>query len=426
MDLHPAEGVYSPLSPCTQWHSKGVYQIPYRCLYSRNIRNLFLAGRIISASHVAFGSTRVMATCGHTAQAVGIAAVICARDGLQPADLVRTGRIAELQRELLSAGQFIPGMGLKDSADLAQTARLTASSSFMLDQLAPSGKHQPLDASRAMLLPLAAGRVPAVTFFACAQAAVTLEAEFRVSGRPGNFTPDVTLARQSIALHAGAQEVRLDFGISLVVPQYAFFCLLRNPGVDVQLSEQRVTGVLSLSQSMNRAVAKGAKQEPPPGIGIDSFEFWLPARRPAGQNLALRIDPPLDLFGAENVRNGIARPTVQPNAWVAALDDPAPRLTACWPTPQTIGRIELSFDTDFDHPMESVLMGHPEREIPFCVKKYRILDDQENVRFECLDNHQTRNSIRLEPQLLTRALHVEVLETHGAPAAIFEARFYET
>lgn len=68
MDLHPADGVYSPLSPCTQWHSKGVYQIPYRCLYSRNIRNLFLAGRIISVSHVAFGSTRVMATCAHTAR----------------------------------------------------------------------------------------------------------------------------------------------------------------------------------------------------------------------------------------------------------------------------------------------------------------------------------------------------------------------
>jgi hypothetical protein len=90
-----------------------------------------------------------------------------------------------------------------------------------------------------------------------------------------------------------------------------------------------------------------------------------------------------------------------------------------------LGRVELTFDTDFDHPMESVPMGHPEREIPFCVKRYRILDDQGNVRFECLDNHQTRNTIRLEPQLFTSALHVEVLETHGAPAAIFDVRFYE-
>ncbi|HCL96247.1 MAG TPA: FAD-binding dehydrogenase, partial [Verrucomicrobiales bacterium] len=64
LDLHPADAVYSKESACNQWHSKGVYGIPYRCYYSRNIGNLFLAGRIISASHVAFGSSRVILTCG--------------------------------------------------------------------------------------------------------------------------------------------------------------------------------------------------------------------------------------------------------------------------------------------------------------------------------------------------------------------------
>lgn len=58
IDLHPSDGVFSELPGCNQWHSKGIFPIPYRCLYSNNISNLFLAGRIISASHVAFGSTR--------------------------------------------------------------------------------------------------------------------------------------------------------------------------------------------------------------------------------------------------------------------------------------------------------------------------------------------------------------------------------
>jgi len=172
-------------------------------------------------------------------------------------------------------------------------------------------------------------------------------------------------------------------------------------------------------------VAKAASQEPPPGIGIDSFEFWLPSRRPAGKNLAIQIEPPLDLFGPDNVRNGVARPTVLPNAWVASPDDSAPRLTFCWPEARQIGRIELCFDTDFDHPMESVLMGHPEREIPYCVKRYRIVNNRGTVLFECPDNHQTRNTIRLTPPAVTSELRLEVLETHGAPAAIFEARFYE-
>ncbi len=77
LDLHPADGVFSEKPGCNQWHSRGVYQIPYRCLYSRNIDNLFLAGRIISVSHVAFGSTRVQATLAAAAQAVGVAAAQC-------------------------------------------------------------------------------------------------------------------------------------------------------------------------------------------------------------------------------------------------------------------------------------------------------------------------------------------------------------
>ncbi len=52
------------------------YTIPYRCLYSRNISNLFMAGRNISTTHVAFGSTRVMRTCGMMGEVVGYAAFL--------------------------------------------------------------------------------------------------------------------------------------------------------------------------------------------------------------------------------------------------------------------------------------------------------------------------------------------------------------
>lgn len=52
------------------------YTIPYRCLYSRNVPNLFMAGRNISTTHVAFGSTRVMRTCGMMGEVVGMAAYI--------------------------------------------------------------------------------------------------------------------------------------------------------------------------------------------------------------------------------------------------------------------------------------------------------------------------------------------------------------
>jgi hypothetical protein len=53
------------------------------------------------------------------------------------------------------------------------------------------------------------------------------------------------------------------------------------------------------------------------------------------------------------------------------------------------------------------------------------LDEQENGLFESAENHQTRNSVRLATPVTTAALHIDVIETHSAPAAIFEVRCYE-
>jgi hypothetical protein len=57
------------------------YPVPYRCLYSKDIDNLFMAGRCISVTHEALGTVRVMKTCGMMGEVVGKAAsVAVARD----------------------------------------------------------------------------------------------------------------------------------------------------------------------------------------------------------------------------------------------------------------------------------------------------------------------------------------------------------
>lgn len=53
------------------------YPLPYRCFYSRNVGNLFMAGRCISVTHEALGTTRVMKTCGMMGEVVGKAAAVC-------------------------------------------------------------------------------------------------------------------------------------------------------------------------------------------------------------------------------------------------------------------------------------------------------------------------------------------------------------
>jgi hypothetical protein len=133
----------------------------------------------------------------------------------------------------------------------------------------------------------------------------------------------------------------------------------------------------------------------------------------------------LDLFKAGNIRNGIDRPTHQPNAWVADWKDPHPQLTIDWTEAQSISRIDLFFDADYDHPMESVLMHHPETVMPFCVRNYRIKDGAGNLIAEKRDNYLTQNTISLSKPVITDKLIVEVEHPSAeVPAAIFAVRCY--
>lgn len=127
MDIHTEGGMLNESDNPTVWNKvNGIYRIPYRCLYSANIENLFLGGRIISCSHVAFSSTRVMATCAVAGQAAGTAAAMAAKGSLTPRQVL--GHVKELQQKLLKADCYIPGIRNEDVNDLARKAQASTSS----------------------------------------------------------------------------------------------------------------------------------------------------------------------------------------------------------------------------------------------------------------------------------------------------------
>ena len=93
LDLHWPDPIHEekfgePFRSCA-YHRNLIkpYPIPYRCLYAKDVKNLFLAGRHVSVSHVAFGSARVMRTCGLFGEVVGLAATICAKEDIYPRDV---------------------------------------------------------------------------------------------------------------------------------------------------------------------------------------------------------------------------------------------------------------------------------------------------------------------------------------------------
>lgn len=82
------------------------YPVPYRCLYSKDVPNLFIGGRLVSTSHVAFSAVRVMRTLGQLGEVAGLASSICKKYDCTPRQ-VYTDHLEEL-KELMRKGVEIP------------------------------------------------------------------------------------------------------------------------------------------------------------------------------------------------------------------------------------------------------------------------------------------------------------------------------
>lgn len=128
IDLHPPLGVDSPEEePCTQIPVPYLYPIPLSACVSPNLENLFFAGRNISATHIAFASTRVMGTCGAVGQGVGIAAALAAKNNWSISALLETARTRIIQQAILRQDGFLIGVRNEDARDMARRARISSS-----------------------------------------------------------------------------------------------------------------------------------------------------------------------------------------------------------------------------------------------------------------------------------------------------------
>ncbi len=91
VDVHYPQNIYDASKPDflteAMYYQAGRYFIPYRSLYSKDIDNMFMAGRCFSCSHIGLGGPRVMLTTGQMGAAVGIAAALCKKHQVNPRDI---------------------------------------------------------------------------------------------------------------------------------------------------------------------------------------------------------------------------------------------------------------------------------------------------------------------------------------------------
>jgi hypothetical protein len=128
-DVHHPEGFWVRGNDCIHVYQGRRASIPYRTLYSKNILNLFMAGRCHSATHVAMGGTRVIRPMCATGQAAGTAAAIAHKHETTPRSVYER-YIKQLQQALLKDGCYLMSVKNADPDDLALAAKASASSSL--------------------------------------------------------------------------------------------------------------------------------------------------------------------------------------------------------------------------------------------------------------------------------------------------------
>lgn len=131
IDDHFPGGYYHKGTPNTDVHTPAPYCLPYRALYSKNVDNLFFAGRNISMTHMAMSSIRVMATCSLLGQAVGTAAAIAVKYGVSPNGVYKE-YLKELQERLMENDSFLPHFK-REISDLCRKTELSGGNDTLKD-----------------------------------------------------------------------------------------------------------------------------------------------------------------------------------------------------------------------------------------------------------------------------------------------------
>ena len=420
VDLHHPEGIYSgkkgPLYAAVRVPKP---TIPYRCLYSANIENLFFAGRNVSVTHVALGTVRVQNTIATMGQAVGTAAAMCLKLNETPRGIYQR-HIKELQQTLIKDDMYIPGFVNEDEGDPCRTAKVTASS-VSTTEVFPS-RHGIVREPR----PLNVARLADVSFNSIRHGDVNAVWVWLRSEKS-----------EPVTVKVGGW-IRGDVDTACVNPD-----LYYGEAIVPPMSEGWVKANIHIPVVPNEkhpSVHLRFWIEPAEGISwryLDTLSFYNVSgvrdengewKTWSGVNYALLVDEPKEEMAncaPENVINGVSR--IQNPSSYEWVSDPAQTLPQWialdFAAPAKINTVSVVFDTDLTNP--GTCWGIKIPNVPVCVKDYEVevYADGEWKKVASVEGNFWRKRTHTFAPMTVEKVRVNVLATNGDKSArIMEIR----
>ncbi len=443
-DDHPPDGFYAKESPSTHQYLRGPHNVPLRSLYSRNIGNLFFAGRNVSATHYALSNIRVMLTCAQLGEAAGVAAAHAVRRATDPRHLTRGEKIQAIQHDLALVDHHIHALPIRHPADIAPEAAVTASSTFSDSAERPSWGIDVLSDDRMLQLAIATPSVQTLRLLVDAKQATRLGYRFHDGPANQSTYPDRQLMHGTVDVPAGTMQwVNLPIHCDTPRPGWHFLILNANPDLAVHVSETppgtrwfypRPADPIRpnpFSEWTSRSLQIGTRRAADADGAMVTAPQWndfAQSHRDISGFLHFgylsQVQPPQPVFTAATVINGHARPTNLPNLWVSqATDFRKPEsIRLDWPTPQTVSAVQVLFDSSLHFHFYQSWQGYPVNAIPSIVRDYRIVATTRSgasiTLAEVTGNiYRNRHHTLAEPIAEVTSIKLEVLGTHGVPRA---------
>lgn len=394
IDIHPPEGIFYQGHPGSTppFFFPPLYGIPFRTLYSRNISNLMMAGRNISVSHVALGTTRVMATCAVCAQAVGTAAALLKKYSCTPRDIYEQ-HMAELRLLLQKNDHAIPRRPVNIPDDLTRDAHFSGDPSLTLHMMPVKGDESflwepksdldpcdvpPEDRRKGQYFILSGSELESIELLIHNQAAypVTMNARLRRDA----FGDDI--AAVSAAVSPGNDQiVTLNFGLTDLEP--GRYILILDPAAELSF------GVSDIHLPGIERKADGC---------YHNFN-----------NMVFNITPPQQPYALENLHNDYGRPVDgAANMWIAEAGFPR-TVTLQWDQEVVFDRLDLVFDTNLDRYRFAEIP-------PECIKDFRVEYEKDGKRFLLLDEKDNFCRFRrfdLPQSITADKLYITLLSSNG-------------
>ena len=394
------------------------FEIPLRCLISREVKNLFWAGEHASCSAQVAGCLSHPSTSAQLGEAVGVSAALCVKRKRLPRTLCKPGHIEELRARLEQVNHRTGKEHPSFDNDLIPASTVSASSTLRkFHSVDENGQGIPGPQTHSALLqvPIRSDFLEKVSVLLDFPSPATIEVRLLEGSSYLQSIPGRCLEASEItATQTGAQWVQFEPNCKIEHPGWHFLEIKSSSAFRVYEQESPPVGILTMYP---RKLLQIGGNNP-----YSAYTCHFGPDSACARGPQLVILPKQNLYSPGEVANSPSTPGSLPNIWISEPTDfKYPEfLEFKWQSPVEISSICLYFDGT----LENLFTGYPKisqsHPMPAIVSSYRIYGTSSSGKsFKILEN--TENLLPFVshsfPPVSITSLEFEIIATHGARRA---------